>query len=157
MKYILVLFAALTFTGCTNVLFDMGYADKASGHTLYNHPDFKNITSIQDAGRWVNSHMCYDAGSDDIKSWSNPKDTLDRGYGTCVDGTLLMMNVLYYSMGVKAQLVILDSSTRSRSIENGGMTSNHAAIRIGNQVYEYNGVAIKCVVDYYYSFDEVFN
>lgn len=165
MKKILILFIlAIMFGSCKHGLMstivdsyvygELGriqYYDFAE----YNLPEFSGTKDLAD---WIESQIDY--RSDVVEEFYSPEETLLRGGGDCEDYAILFLNLMHYTMGIKGNLVFVDSDDRFRTIVEGGFV-NHAVIEIGGTLispqtgygYDYfDNVPVR----YRYTFDEVF-
>lgn len=125
MKKIIIILLALFISGCNiiDVCRDSYYDSKFLDH-LENIELFyidADINSLEDVGTFMRQHVVYQADGEDI--WATPKETFKRGYGDCEDLTLLFINMTYIHLGLKFDLVAVDSN--DRQIIEGGYI-NHA-------------------------------
>lgn len=158
MSTLVIVFALttlLTHTGCsipTNDLVDREYEKMAKEHELTYMEEWEELKSIVEIVAWVGANIYY--RSEKVDTWSNPAETIKRGYGDCDDFTLLVMNICYVALDLKPDLVLVDTN---RVVEQGGFV-NHAEIRINGVNYSvYTGMALpERHTGFVYTFDEVF-
>lgn len=157
-KTIFVLLIAVLLSSCQqvfNFVEDVNLSDQASGHTLYHLPEFDTLDTHAKISIWIRNHIKFDYTYSDVDVWANPEDTINSGLGTCGDFAVLYLNIAYFGMGLKGELVC-GTLVSSRSISDGG-DANHAQVRFGDMVIEPQSGRISTMsVGYYYSFDEVF-
>ena len=152
--FLFVLFSTLLNYSCElyNYTADAIYSDMASGHDLYYLEDYDDLTNVYLISNYIDRNVRYK--SEDVDRWSNPENTINRGYGDCEDFAILFMCIAYYSMGIKYDLVLVDDS---RKIEDGGFT-NHACVRYNGKVIDpIIGRPVDYDVCFSYSFDKVFD
>lgn len=157
-KIILYVFAALIISlflsGC-NLIADAVYQNSAKGHHLYYLPEFDNLDSPIKICIWMQMHgITYD-NNDDAYNWKNPEDMIKSKKGSCADFAVLFLNIAHYGMHQNWEIVAVTHN--SKKIEAGGITSNHAVCRYGDIIIDPQiGERVNYIVDYSYSFSEVF-
>lgn len=157
---LITIFIITIIAGCKDMVIDSYYGSFAEGHSLYYSEEFEQLNTFEKITSYMNLNTFYNS-EDDLWIWFDPETTLSDG-GTCVDLSILFMDIAYYGMGIKVNLVCgsMESvDTSPRKIVNGGTDSTHAAI-------EYNGLIYSPFigwyyqnfrVDYIYFFNEVFS
>lgn len=157
-KIVISLLFSLVFS-CQNAIdarYDEAKSELYSGVELY---DFGlEFDEFHDIGVWIRNNIDYEVTHGYMK---DPKDTWDDGTGDCKAMAALFMDMAYFSMGVKCELVCVDSDTVDRittkQIVNGGVT-NHLMVMYDGVIYEpCGGYACTAEIGYKYSFDHVFN
>ena len=115
--------------------------------------DFGEITDYSDISRYLrnNTEYLYEGINHYIQG---PEETVELKTGDCDDFAVLFLNIAYTELGIKGNLVYVNSN--ERTIVNGGIP-NHVIV-------EYDGIAFDPVyrntytnVMYRYTFGEVFN
>lgn len=156
-KIIFTILIALALTSCQqvyNMVEDIYLSNMADGHSLYYLPEFDTLDTHAKIGAWIKAHVKYDYTYSDVETWANPEDTIQSGKATCADFAVLYLNIAYYGLHQKGEIVC--GKAISRSVEAGGDV-NHAQVRFGDTVIEpQNGSVSTMTVGYAYSFDEVF-
>ena len=158
MKRLFLIISVMFLFGCDQ-LTDSFLSDCAKGHDLYYTEEWDSLNSFHDIGDWMRENIEY--RSDDVYCWSNPRDTVRRGYGDCNDKALLFANMAYFVMGIKMDIVVVKQSEMesdinwSGAIEGGGIV-DHCMVRYDGQIYNMNGSPYKGPVGYSYSFDFCF-
>ncbi len=149
---ILICLVLLTLFSC-DVLSDYVYEQRYNNQTLFFIEEAMGCESLSSIGIFLSDNISYtaDTGEDCAQS---PEETWRSQSGDCEDFAILFMNIAYFSLGIKCELVLVQMS---RSVENGG-EMNHAAVRYNGIVYEpQTGETLTTSVSYYYTFDTVFN
>ena len=161
MKRLLIIFlSTLLFFGCkgiTNIILDVSYGTTINGHVLYYSEEFNELDSYAKIATYIRNNVEYNE-KDDTYYIENPEETLRTKLGSCADFSILFMNIAYYSLGIKMDLVLTDihSYMRNKSVNEGGIP-NHAVIAYNDEVINvYSGNPVKFKVYYLYTFDEVF-
>jgi len=156
MKKILVMLVLMMgFVSC-DMIGDFYIGSNASGHTLYYSESFEDYNSISDIYKYLRANISY--RKDDVENFADPKVVIDRGYGDCEDYCILFMNIAYYSLGIKADLAMIDANQNSRSIVDGGKV-NHAVVYYDGVYYDPTGFGVLTgnpSIGFIYTFDEVF-
>ncbi len=147
----------LLLVGCNNPIYnslqDSATLNSLQNHKLYYLDEFKYLKTPKDVSEWINARVEGDPqdNPDDVK---NPEEFLSSGKGSCLEYSLLFLNILYYSTGVEGRVVVVE---RDRRIEGGGI-GNHAVIKIGSTYIEpQNGEEVVYTPLYSYSFNDVFS
>lgn len=156
MKKILVfLLVVFIFSSCSFDVMQDSYIKKLIGYQeLYYHPDFDSLDSYRKISDYIQKKVSYDY-DDNHEDIKNPYDTLTSGKGSCADYAVLFMNIAYYGMGIKMNLVIVN--TNQRLVVEGG-TINHSVVSYQNEIIEpQNGTYVNYSIRYIYTFDEVFD
>ena len=153
-KVILLVMIVMSF-GC-NIAYevlDEYYEADMEGHRLYYSDEFENLES-QDIVPYLKSNIEYDGS----KGYQNLETSLNTGVGNCTSYAIAYANVLYYVTGIKANVIIVDGYSNSRSVVNGGFDSNHAIVELpdGTQIEPQNGKEYNFEVLYRYEFDLIF-
>ncbi len=151
MKSFILLLLLLLFSSCSQIL-DSYYGSLIVKHELYK-TDFGDIKSLVDIPIWMGKNGVYKA--DVIEEWSSPQETLERGYGDCEDIAILFMNIAYLELGIKMDLVLVN--TNQRHVVSGGIP-NHAEVRYDSLNYNiYSGMPVNNrEINYIYYFKEIF-
>ena len=150
-KIIFILLVVFAVSGCDHFQDLYFLAKIGDGFDLYYHEDFEKLKSITQITEWVNSNIEYE--KDAIgSSWQSPEETLKRGFGDCEDIAILLINIIYVSLGVKTDLVCND--VNNRKIVNGGKV-NHAEIHYNGTIYDiYTAKPMRNVnIGFMYTFD----
>lgn len=155
MKIISLLFVML-FISCNlwdmNVIRDRDITEGITNKELYYDERFEEIEpTFKAISMWINRNVEYEYN--DIY-FANPKATIERGKGSCDEKALLFINMAYFIMGIKMDII----ATYIRHIGEGGEV-NHAAAAIlyDGIVYEpVTGLPVDYTINYYYYFDEIF-
>ena len=143
MKHILLL---LLLTSCSQMQ-DIFYSQKAAQHHLYFKEEFLDLKTPKQISKYISQHLECSLEKDDIATWSDPKQTLELGYGTCADISLLYINILYYSTGTEASLVLVDLNS----------TLSHAAVEVdGVQLEPQTGELSNYTKRFTYTFQQIF-
>ena len=152
MKNVIVGIMLCLFMGCSlvNNYYDSEIENLLDGKQLY-YGDFEEIKTVQEIGYYLIQKIDYKV--DEVEEWSNPEETLNRGYGDCDDYAILYLNILYVRFGIKGSLAVVN---HSREIVNGGIT-NHVVVFNDKIIEPQNGQEVLYDIGYIFSFDEVFN
>ena len=161
MKKIILLVVCLGFGSCSlvNEIADVVYEDRFSNQELTDfHLEDENFKTIEDIGRFLRDNIIWESGtSTPVQS---PKETWEKETGNCEDFTVLFMDIAFFELGIRCELVIVEKENVeiSRNVEAGGLDTDHAMTRYSSIIYEpQNGHIYTGIVDYYYAFNEVFN
>ncbi len=114
----------------------------------------ENIETFKDISIFLKENIYYKSEYPD--KWSSPKTVLERGYGDCEDYAILFMDIAYYCLGIKVDLVIVNIS--NRRIVN-GQRSNHADIYYNGEIFSVmRGIYYQEDLDiqFLYTYSEVF-
>lgn len=156
MKYLFLILSMFFFFSCNQVV-DCFLTEHAKDHNLYYMEEWEELESFYDIGDWVNKNVPY--RSDVFYEWSDPKVSIDRGYGDCNDRALVFANIAYRVKGIKMDLVAVNQSQMEfepqYSIESGGFV-DHIMLRYQGQVYSTTGGTFSGSVGFYYSFNNCF-
>lgn len=157
-KILLICLIGFSFIGCKDI-YDIArdgeYLSRAEGHSLYYLPEFEELDNFAKITIYMREHVVYkkDSGKD---SWENPQTTLERGYGDCEDLAILFMNIAYFGMNIKIDLVLVVSTTQRTIVDGGEM--DHAVPYFDGKIYEpLLGYFTDYDISYSYSFDTVFS
>jgi len=160
MKKIILLVVLISLSGCqlVNEIADVVYEDRFSNQELTDfHLEDENFKTIEDIGRFLRDNIIWESGtSTPVQS---PKETWEKKTGNCEDFSVLFIDIAFFELGIKCELVLVDQNEmeRARTIEAEGII-NHAIIRYSDIIYELqNGYIYTGTVNYYYAFNEVFN
>lgn len=162
-KIIIALIIAAIFSSC-DLYHNTLYYSRAVNHKLYS-ADFGNIEDYHYINAWIKNHVKYKTESYD--NWSDPETTVNRGYGDCEDMALLFMNIAYFKLNVKCNLILVDCYNETdREIINqhipqyyivDGGYINHAIIEMdGIYIDPMFGIVKYSKIGYKYTFNEVF-
>lgn len=153
MNKIIFLLPVLLFS--CNMMRDIDGYLMAKDHNLTYNSEWQELESYRDIYLWINSNIDYK--SEEVDSWDDPQIVLDRGYGDCDDWAILFMNIAYYALDIKMDLIIVESDSMSRAVVSGGNTNLHAMVYYDGHIIEpSNGLEYYGPIGYIYSFDEVF-
>ena len=156
-KFFTYLFVILSFSSlvsCKNLydeFSDYSYGNQFSGMILYDSG--LEFGSMEEIGSWIQKNITYE------KSYkvTGPEETIAAGSGDCKSISVLFMNLAYFSLGVKCDLVCVDISSVSKGVVEGGRT-NHCMVMYDDLIYEpQNGLRCSARIGYKYSFDHVFS
>jgi hypothetical protein len=166
-KLLFLLTFFVLFMGCelyTSHYIDNHFSKKLEGMELYE--DYRSFDSYYpwmddryDIAYWLMNNVEYFYEVED--DWQSPKFTLEEGYGDCEDYSLAFINMAYYELGIKMDIVCIDD-TQSRSIVRGGLDVTHVTVSYQNEIIDvYTGMSLGTLeevnVKYIYTFDEIFN
>jgi hypothetical protein len=159
MKYFIIIIGLLLTTGCDLIL----NSDKMQDYYYYSklklslsdiiYPSLEDLDAIT---KYVRLNVRYVADPNDV--WQSPAQTMSLGSGDCEDKSILFMEILYKSLGIKANLIIVDTNQyRGKAVVSGG-SINHAMIEINGKPFEPQTGLYEpnAIVKYRYTFDEVF-
>lgn len=169
-KIILTLLVVFIFCSCSMDMYESHFSSLASGHRLWINPDLANFHTYRGIGYYLTSQIQYRSESGD--DWSNPETTFNRGYGDCDDYAIAFMNIVYLSMGIKMELVLVhkesleyiwdddisiyDVDSKAPMLIEGVL--DHAMVRYKGVLIEpTTGSMYTGAVYYSFSFDEVFD
>lgn len=158
---ILLVLLVLLFSGCHLGMVDMSpesQTDMLFSSYLVELELYyieADINSLGDIGYFMQQNVVYKSDGDK-DTWTTPEDTYKRGYGDCEDLTFLFMNMVYTHLGLKFDMVLVDTDER-QVIEGGHI--NHAEPTLNGQSYSvWTGYPIDPItIRYLYSFDSIFN
>jgi hypothetical protein len=193
MKKILVILSVIfsvIIVGCNITAeenMDADFLEKAKGHKLYNFN--LGIVDIQDdldervdkLSIWISENTRYVSDEKGYDIWSDPKVTVDRGYGDCDDFAILLMDLIYYEMNMVSNFVAVDANKvslrdpdqvkyMSQSVINiidasnirndaivGGGIPNHVLVELCGRLYDGRCGRVYCdSIEFRYQFHEVF-
>lgn len=137
----------------------MRFLSVVGSRNLYYLPEFEDLTSYKEIHEYISHKVKYDI-NDNPSYVNHPKETLDTGKGSCGDIAVLFMNIAYFGMGIRMNLLLVDlkDENPSRAIISGNFI-DHAVLTYNNEIIEpQKGI----IVDYkeagfVYRFDEVFS
>ena len=159
MKKIIVICIILGLTSCSmlgniidntvyNLLEDVEFYDFADY-------DLTGITNFSEISYFVRENVSY--GNDVIDEYYSVEETMKRGIADCEDFCFVFANLAYITMGVKMNIVVMNTSEWSRTVEEGG-AGNHVVLELNGVYYsgQYgNRTSVEHVL-YRYTFDEIF-
>jgi hypothetical protein len=159
-KYIIFLLAILSLSSCNQIIDTITILNYDNKELAY-HPDWENLDSFRKISYWINQRVEYKSNKN--SSGQDPQTTLDLGTGNCTDYALLFMNIAYYGMDIKMNLITVkiddmqpDPELFNRSIIQGGFP-DHTMIYYNQEIIEpQNGYPYIGEILYIYSFDEIF-
>lgn len=155
MRIVFAILVSILLSSCAvaDIFTDAYYTTKFQQVSLYHSDDFSTLTTPKAITTYIHNNI--HQVSEEVDSWSAPKDTLMRGYGDCEDWSILYLNILYYSTGKRGSLALV--AVPGRAVVNGG-TINHAVVEVnGIQIEPQTGKVCNYKVGYRYTFEEVFN
>lgn len=158
----IVLVLLVVFSGCHLGMVDMSSDNRTDmlfssylvGLELYYIE--ADINCLEDIGTFMQENVVYESDGDK-DTWTSPEETFKRGYGDCEDLTLLFINMAYIHLGLKFDIVLVDTNDR-QIIEGGDI--NHAEPYYNGESYcVWNGRPNinQFTIRYLYSFDNIFN
>jgi hypothetical protein len=154
MKKVFILLIVLVLSSC-NIVLDQYYGMMFKSRKLYYSVDFEDLNTFEDIVNYIDEKTLYDK-QDNHEYTNNPEETLITGKGSCGDLSVLFMNIAYFSLGIKMDLVLADCGYRSKAVVNGGFI-DHATVYWDDEVIDiYSGTSVEFDKGYQYTFDEVF-
>ncbi len=151
-KLLLLTVIALSATSCSMLMDDI-IETGMTGHNEYYMDEWEELDTYLKISKYIKQNVEYT--SDIVQHTQAPEETITRGKGDCEDMAILYMNIAYVSMGIKMDAVIIKWS---RQVEDGGMLYNHVAVRYDGLIIDaLSGWKLTNDVEYFYSYNEVFN
>jgi hypothetical protein len=157
------------FSNCSDFVDAYFYLQIGEKFDLYYKQEFEELNSFSEIAEYIRENVTYKY--EGIKDeWTSPRETLRRGYGDCDDIALLFANIAHYALDINCSIVAVDSEKREEpkkkdnpekhkydTVVNGG-TVDHITVYYDGKVYEaYYGYQTNYVINYLYTFEEVFN
>ncbi len=154
-KILVVMVIAFMFVGC-DMAQDIYLEANYCGHDLYEIEIDEELNSLEEIGEFLARNITYISDGSENYTQS-PEETWERKGGDCEDFAILFLNIAYFELGLKGELIFVEYSNISKSIEDGG-DLDHAMVRYNGVIYEpQTGDIYTGSVGYYYSFDRVFD
>jgi hypothetical protein len=160
-KIIVLLIVVVSFNSC-QLLYEIAdnvYEERYNGQELVDlHLGNENFKTIEDIGRFLKANISYVKGIGDYAQ--SPKETWETKTGNCGSFTVILMNIAFFELGIECSLAIVDHKNmiELRTVENGGLSSDHIMILYEGVVYSpQNGSTYEGQIDYSLTFSEIFN
>lgn len=157
-KMLFILGFIIILSGCNGLNFiDMSVYGLLENVEYYDFAeyDLSGIKNFKHIGDFLQEHITFKA--DIGEEFLSPEETMKRGVGDCEDFSFLMANIAYIIMGIKMDIVIMNTSEWGRTVVEGGI-GNHICPAYNGEYYsgQYGYVVYIEQVLYKYTFDEIF-